>query len=181
MTTDPAIGFDADPNEQREGEVQQIEDKEAGRSDKVDEPREGSDATSDDANADAATKSGDENSGLASGEEDSGETSDNQYDPDARKSVVVPGTDGTLSGTAFADMVDDEGNLKDDAIQVDEQKLDEIKKEYDDAMEANRQAREEKEEEAKEKGVEAQQKGLGSRKDDETPDVDEDHTQEPPD
>ena len=33
------------------------------------------------------------------------------YEPDARKSVVVPGTDGTLSGTAFTEWVDDDGNL----------------------------------------------------------------------
>jgi L-asparaginase/Glu-tRNA(Gln) amidotransferase subunit D len=30
-----------------------------------------------------------------------------QYDPDARKSVAVPGTGGTISGTAFADHVAD--------------------------------------------------------------------------
>ncbi|CAM3955020.1 hypothetical protein SMNI109538_21840 [Smaragdicoccus niigatensis] len=34
------------------------------------------------------------------------------YEPDARKSVVVPGTHGALSGTAFTDWVDKDGNLK---------------------------------------------------------------------
>ncbi|AHH18500.1 hypothetical protein [Nocardia nova] len=30
------------------------------------------------------------------------------YEPGARPSVVVPGTDGTVAGTAFADMVDEQ-------------------------------------------------------------------------
>ncbi|MCE5290925.1 MAG: hypothetical protein LLG14_17035 [Nocardiaceae bacterium] len=34
------------------------------------------------------------------------------YEPDARKSVVVPGSGGTLSGTAFTDWIDADGNLK---------------------------------------------------------------------
>lgn len=29
------------------------------------------------------------------------------YEPGARPTVVVPGTDGTIAGTAFADMVDE--------------------------------------------------------------------------
>ncbi len=33
---------------------------------------------------------------------------DEIYEPGARPSVVVPGTDGTIAGTAFADMVDEQ-------------------------------------------------------------------------
>ncbi|MFC0451898.1 hypothetical protein [Rhodococcus jostii] len=37
---------------------------------------------------------------------------DARYEPGARETVVLPGSDGTVSGTAFDDYVDDEGNLK---------------------------------------------------------------------
>lgn len=40
---------------------------------------------------------------------------DNKYEPGARPTVVLPGTDGMVSGTAFADMVDDNGDLKDNS------------------------------------------------------------------
>ena len=36
-----------------------------------------------------------------------------RYAPDARKSVVLPGTDGTVSGTSIADWLDDDGNILD--------------------------------------------------------------------
>lgn len=39
---------------------------------------------------------------------------DAKYDPGSRPTVVLPGTNGMVSGTAFADMVDEEGNLKED-------------------------------------------------------------------
>ncbi|MCZ4079651.1 hypothetical protein O1W68_17005 [Rhodococcus sp. H36-A4] len=39
---------------------------------------------------------------------------DAKYEPGSRPTVVLPGTNGMVSGTAFADMVDDEGNLKED-------------------------------------------------------------------
>ena len=38
---------------------------------------------------------------------------DSKYQPDARESVVLPGTDGTVSGTAIADLIDDDGNIID--------------------------------------------------------------------
>ncbi|WP_233531821.1 hypothetical protein [Antrihabitans sp. YC2-6] len=38
---------------------------------------------------------------------------DTKYQPDARESVVLPGTDGTVSGTAIADWLDDDGNITD--------------------------------------------------------------------
>ncbi|MFZ2175173.1 MAG: hypothetical protein WAW17_14310 [Rhodococcus sp. (in: high G+C Gram-positive bacteria)] len=38
---------------------------------------------------------------------------DARYEPGARETVVLPGTGGTVSGTAFADYVDDDGNLRD--------------------------------------------------------------------
>ncbi|PBC50162.1 hypothetical protein [Rhodococcus sp. ACPA1] len=37
---------------------------------------------------------------------------DARYEPGARETVVLPGSDGTVSGTAFDDYVDDDGNLK---------------------------------------------------------------------
>ncbi len=37
---------------------------------------------------------------------------DAKYEPGSRPTVVLPGTNGMVSGTAFADMVDDNGNLK---------------------------------------------------------------------
>ncbi|MFC8180210.1 MULTISPECIES: hypothetical protein [Nocardiaceae] len=40
---------------------------------------------------------------------------DAQYEPGARPTVTLPGTDGMVSGTAFADMVDDDGGLKEDS------------------------------------------------------------------
>lgn len=39
---------------------------------------------------------------------------DSQYEPGARPTVTLPGTGGMVSGTAFADMVDENGELKDD-------------------------------------------------------------------
>ena len=36
---------------------------------------------------------------------------EDKYEPDARKSVVLPGTDGTVSGTAIADWLDDKGEI----------------------------------------------------------------------
>jgi hypothetical protein len=39
---------------------------------------------------------------------------DNKYEPGSRPTVVLPGTGGMVSGTAFADMVDENGELKDD-------------------------------------------------------------------
>lgn len=39
---------------------------------------------------------------------------DARYDPGARETVVLPGSGGTVSGTAFDDYVDDEGNLKEE-------------------------------------------------------------------
>lgn len=38
---------------------------------------------------------------------------DERYEPGARPTVTLPGTDGMVSGTAFAEMVDDNGELKD--------------------------------------------------------------------
>lgn len=40
---------------------------------------------------------------------------ENKYEPGARPTVVLPGTDGMVSGTAFADMVDENGELKEDS------------------------------------------------------------------
>ena len=37
-----------------------------------------------------------------------------RYQPGARDSVVMPGTDGTISGTAINDWLDDDGNVKKD-------------------------------------------------------------------
>ncbi|MGB2951337.1 MAG: hypothetical protein WBB62_19415 [Rhodococcus sp. (in: high G+C Gram-positive bacteria)] len=39
---------------------------------------------------------------------------DQKYAPGSRPTVVLPGTGGMVSGTAFADMVDENGDLKDD-------------------------------------------------------------------
>lgn len=41
---------------------------------------------------------------------------DEQYEPGARPTVTLPGTNGMVSGTAFADMVDDSGELKDSEL-----------------------------------------------------------------
>jgi hypothetical protein len=106
METDPAIGMEADPREQRRSEDEQVQEAEQTQDD------------------------GQRAEGAAS---DSEEEVDDPYDPDARKSVVVPGTDGTLSGTAFADMVDGDGNLKDDANQQSPEELEKVKQEYDEA------------------------------------------------
>lgn len=38
---------------------------------------------------------------------------DDRYRPGARPTVALPGTNGTVAGTAFADMVDDDGDLVD--------------------------------------------------------------------
>lgn len=38
---------------------------------------------------------------------------DDRYRPGARPTVSLPGTNGTVAGTAFADMVDDNGELRD--------------------------------------------------------------------
>ena len=38
---------------------------------------------------------------------------DDRYRPGARPTVALPGTNGTVAGTAFADMVDDNGELVD--------------------------------------------------------------------
>lgn len=38
---------------------------------------------------------------------------DDKYEPGARPTVTLPGTDGMVSGTAFADMVDENGECKD--------------------------------------------------------------------
>ena len=40
-----------------------------------------------------------------------------KYDLGARPTVVLPGSNGTISGTAFADMVDENGELKDEQNQ----------------------------------------------------------------
>lgn len=40
---------------------------------------------------------------------------DKKYEPGARPTVTLPGTGGMVSGTAFADMVDENGELKDEA------------------------------------------------------------------
>ncbi|MDJ0395476.1 hypothetical protein QMK17_19305 [Rhodococcus sp. G-MC3] len=39
---------------------------------------------------------------------------DSKYEPGSRPTVTLPGTGGMVSGTAFADMVDENGELKDD-------------------------------------------------------------------
>ena len=36
-----------------------------------------------------------------------------RYAPDARETVVLPGTDGTVSGTSISDWLDDDGNILD--------------------------------------------------------------------
>ncbi|WP_256980550.1 hypothetical protein [Rhodococcus sp. 14-2496-1d] len=38
---------------------------------------------------------------------------DDRYRPGARPTVALPGTNGTVAGTAFADMVDDNGEMVD--------------------------------------------------------------------
>ncbi|MCZ4518358.1 hypothetical protein O4220_07505 [Rhodococcus ruber] len=38
---------------------------------------------------------------------------DDRYRPGARPTVALPGTNGTVAGTAFADMVDGDGELVD--------------------------------------------------------------------
>ncbi|AYJ49597.1 hypothetical protein [Rhodococcus sp. P1Y] len=38
-----------------------------------------------------------------------------KYEPGARPTVTLPGTGGMVSGTAFADMVDENGEMKDSA------------------------------------------------------------------
>ncbi|WP_232433691.1 hypothetical protein [Rhodococcus sp. AW25M09] len=38
---------------------------------------------------------------------------DDRYRPGSRPTVALPGTGGTVAGTAFADMVDDDSELKD--------------------------------------------------------------------
>ncbi|MGV8871139.1 MAG: hypothetical protein ACOH2Q_01315 [Rhodococcus sp. (in: high G+C Gram-positive bacteria)] len=38
---------------------------------------------------------------------------DDRYRPGSRPTVSLPGTNGTVAGTAFADMVDDNGELVD--------------------------------------------------------------------
>ncbi|MBD0324063.1 MAG: hypothetical protein ICV72_11860, partial [Aldersonia sp.] len=40
-----------------------------------------------------------------------------KYEPGARPTVVLPGSDGTVSGTAFSDVVDENGEMKEDAEQ----------------------------------------------------------------
>ena len=45
------------------------------------------------------------------GAKEQAEDLDNRYLPDARESVVLPGTDGTVSGTAIRDWLDDDGNI----------------------------------------------------------------------
>lgn len=40
---------------------------------------------------------------------------DKKYEPGARPTVTLPGTNGMVSGTAFADMVDENGELKGDS------------------------------------------------------------------
>ncbi|MBD0323658.1 MAG: hypothetical protein ICV72_09760 [Aldersonia sp.] len=40
-----------------------------------------------------------------------------KYEPGARPTVVLPGSDGTVSGTAFSDVVDENGEMKKDAGQ----------------------------------------------------------------
>ncbi|MGN7135068.1 hypothetical protein ACTHQY_17520 [Rhodococcoides corynebacterioides] len=38
-----------------------------------------------------------------------------RYETGARETVTLPGTNGTVSGTAFADMVDEDGNAKNES------------------------------------------------------------------
>lgn len=47
--------------------------------------------------------------------EDKAKAIDDRYEPGARPTVTLPGTNGTVAGTAFADYVDDEGNLRENA------------------------------------------------------------------
>nr|WP_296777772.1 hypothetical protein [Rhodococcus sp. (in: high G+C Gram-positive bacteria)] len=47
---------------------------------------------------------------------------DSKYEPGARPTVTLPGTGGMVSGTAFADMVDENGELKDDQNKDDQNK-----------------------------------------------------------
>lgn len=40
-----------------------------------------------------------------------------RYETGARKTVTLPGTDGTVSGTAFADMVDEDGKIENESTE----------------------------------------------------------------
>ena len=50
-----------------------------------------------------------------------------KYEPGNRPTTVLPGTGGMVSGTAFADKVDDNGELKDDSDRDDPNKDDSAK------------------------------------------------------
>ncbi|WP_072801951.1 hypothetical protein [Rhodococcoides yunnanense] len=69
-------------------------------------------ADKDHAGSDSNEVSVDEESRRRAEEEVAG--IDARYEPGARPTVTLPGTDGMVSGTAFSEMVDENGELKPD-------------------------------------------------------------------